>query len=113
DALLAAPSASGAHPWDILVHRFSAAWHHRNERVFLEAMFASGAPANLGGFQDDQVDALIAEALQAAVDAPAAAIEGWRSVERAVLERAPVVPLLFRAPAVPALTSARVRRALP
>jgi peptide/nickel transport system substrate-binding protein len=113
DDLLAAPAASGAPPWDILVHRLSAAWHHRNERVFLEAMFASGAPGNLGGFQDDHVDALIAGALQAAVDAPAAAIGAWQTVERAVLERAPVVPLLFRAPAVPALTSARVRRALP
>lgn len=110
DRLVADPTAAS---WDVVVHRRSAAWHYRNARVFLEAMFATGSPANLGGFSDPETDDLIRRALDAATDAPAVAAAAWHAVERRVLEEAAVVPVLFRAPALPPRTGAGVPDALP
>jgi peptide/nickel transport system substrate-binding protein len=110
DRLVADPSAAS---WDVVVHRRSAAWHYRNARVFLEAMFATGSPANLGGFSDPETDGLIRRALDAATEAPAVAAAAWHAVERRVLEQAAIVPVVFRAPTVPLRTGAGVRDALP
>jgi len=113
DELVRDPHGSAAPRWDVMWHRCCAAWHYRNGRVFLEQMFASGAPGNLGGWSDEKTDALVERALEAAVEAPAVATAAWHEVERHVLEQAVVVPLLFRPPAVPPRSSARVRDAVP
>jgi hypothetical protein len=112
EQLLDDPHAPDATPWDLLLHRHSAAWHHRNGRVFLEAIFATGAPGNVGGFSDAGVDGLIARALEAAVEPVQRALAAWRVVERAVLEHVAIVPLLFQAPAVPTRCGPRVSEAL-
>ena len=49
DRLATDPHAAAAMSWDILVSRRSAAWHHTNGRVFLQSMFGTGAPDNIGG----------------------------------------------------------------
>jgi hypothetical protein len=105
----------GARPWDLLLHGQSAPWQHRNGRVFLEALLATGSPGNVGGFSDAGVDALIERALEAAVDAPPRALGAWQAVERRALELAAIVPLAWRPRMAATRHSRRVRdvRVLP
>jgi peptide/nickel transport system substrate-binding protein len=101
--------------WDLRTGSWSAPWRYRNGRAFLQPLLRSGSPANLGGYADAEVDALIERALELAVEPPAVADAAWRAVERRALEDAAIVPLLFGAPAVPQRCSDRTRdaRAVP
>ena len=57
-------------------------------------------------------DTLIIRALEAAVESPSTAMAAWHAVEDWVLERAIIVPLMFRAPAVPLRCGPRVANPL-
>jgi peptide/nickel transport system substrate-binding protein len=99
--------------WDLTAWSWSADWLYLNARVFLQPLFETGAPGNVGRYVNPEVDGLIRRALEAAVDSAPRAAAAWRDVERRVLEDVAVVPLLFRAPPVPRKRSARVRDASP
>jgi peptide/nickel transport system substrate-binding protein len=98
--------------WDLAARSWSAPWLYRNGRAFLEALLQSDSPANLGGYSDPEVDALIDRALALAVEPPAVVDAAWRAVERRALDDAAIVPLLFGAPPVPQRRSERTRDAL-
>ena len=101
--------------WDLTTRSWSAPWLYRNGRAFLQPLLQSGSPANLGGYSDPEVDALIDRALALSVEPPAVADAAWRTVERRALDDAAIVPLLFGAPSVPQRHSERTRdaRAMP
>ena len=99
--------------WDVMARSWSADWTNLNGRVFLQSLFETGGSANDGGYSSPVVDELIRRALEAAVEQPEKANAAWRDVERRVLDEVVVVPLLFRAPAVPRRRSDRVRNAFP
>jgi peptide/nickel transport system substrate-binding protein len=97
--------------WDLATRSLSAPWPYRNGRAFLQPLLQSGSPANLGGYSDPEVDALIDRALALAVEPPAVTDAAWRAVERRALDEAAIVPLLFGAPPVPQRRSERTRDA--
>jgi peptide/nickel transport system substrate-binding protein len=109
-ALVRAPRAGER--WDLLLHRLQPAWHSGNARVFLELLLAGDSPANVGGYRDDEVERLIARALDAATDHASRANAAWHAVEDRALEQAALVPLLWRAPAL-AAGSTRVADGVP
>lgn len=98
--------------WDLAARSWSAPWLYRNGRAFLQPLLQSGSPANLGGYSDPDVDALIDRALALAVEPPAVTDAAWRAVERRALDNVAIVPLLFGAPPVPQRRSERTRDAL-
>jgi peptide/nickel transport system substrate-binding protein len=99
--------------WDLAACSWAPDWSYRNGRVFLQPLLETSGSANRGGYSDRRLDELIRQALEAAVEPPAKADAAWSAVERRALEEAAIVPLLFRAPAVPSCCSARVRGAVP
>lgn len=115
DALLGDPRRAAAGEWDVAAASWSPDWHPANGRVFLQPMFQSGDSrnsANRGGYRRPEVDRLIERAL-ATIEEPARSTAAWNLAERAVLEDAAVLPILFQRPAAPCLRSARVRGAIP
>lgn len=107
--LLADPVRAAAGEWDIALASWSPTWPQHNGRVFLQPLLQSGSPANLGGYRNPEVDALIDRALAAADGESADA--AWRKAERAALADAPIVPLLFQVPTTRELCGRRVRAA--
>lgn len=107
------PASGVPRGWDFTARSWSAAWLYRNERAFLQPLFETGASANYGGYSNPTVDELITRALEAAVEPRARVDAAWREVERRVLDDVAVVPLLFRAPAVPQRRGHTVRGAVP
>jgi peptide/nickel transport system substrate-binding protein len=97
--------------WDLAILSRWPDWCYGNGRVFLQPMFASDSPGNVGGYHSPEVDRLIEQALDA--EEPWRVTEAWQEVERLVLADAVVVPLLFQLPAVAGLRGARVRDAIP
>ncbi|GAB3974226.1 peptide ABC transporter substrate-binding protein [Actinoallomurus acanthiterrae] len=112
DDLLGDPARAPGNGWDLMTAARSPDWFWGGGRVFLQPMFQSDSPANLGGYRDPDVDALIDRALSS-IDEPTRAADAWHEVERRVLDDAAVVPILFRKPAVPRLRGPRVRNAVP
>ncbi|MFE5458770.1 ABC transporter substrate-binding protein [Nocardia sp. NPDC056564] len=107
--LLADPARAAAGEWDIALASWSPTWPQHNGRVFLQPLLQSGSPANLGGYHNPEVDALIDRALGAADGESADA--AWRKAERVALADAPIVPLLFQVPTTRELCGRRVRAA--
>jgi peptide/nickel transport system substrate-binding protein len=100
-ALLDDPEQARRGAWDLALQRWSPCWRHGNRQVFLQPLFQTSTwrgTANCGRYSNPRVDALLAEAA-GTVD-PGDADRLWRDAERAVADDCPVVPLLFRAPAV-------------
>lgn len=106
------PARGEQRGWDVVACSWSPDWLHRNARSFLQPLLETAASANHGGYSSPRVDALVARALEAAVEPRAALDAAWRAVERAALDDAAVVPLLFRAPAGSQRRAARVRGAV-
>lgn len=105
--------ADPAGDWDLTTLSWSPEWLYGNARVFLQRLFQSAASrgtGNRGGYAEPEVDRLIERALDS-ID-PRRANAVWQEVERRVLADLPVVPLLYQAPAVPALRGPRVRDAV-
>lgn len=107
--LLADPARAAAGEWDIALASWSPTWPQHNGRVFIQPLLQSGSPANLGGYRNAEVDALIDRALGAADGESADA--AWRKAERVALADAPIVPLLFQVSTTRELCGRRVRAA--
>ncbi|MEO0972346.1 MAG: hypothetical protein AAFX85_04565, partial [Pseudomonadota bacterium] len=90
-----APTAAN---WDIALSTHLPPWAGTGERVHVEAFVDDLAPAQ----------AAMTQALEAVAE-PGRASKHWREAEGVILEHAHVVPLTFRAPSGPAVTSARVQ----
>ena len=105
------PPGGSPRGWDLTARSWSADWLYRNGRSLLQPLFETGASANYGGYSNPAVDELIARALDAAVEPQARLDAAWGAVERRVLDDAAVVPLLFRAPALPPRRGPHVRGA--
>ena len=117
--LLRDPARAVAGEWDIATASWSPGWPHHNGRVFAQALFAGDGEggdttgtANYGGYHSPEVDELIEQALDADEQGePAKAL--WRAAERAALDDAAIVPILFQAPVAPEPHGAAVRDAAP
>jgi peptide/nickel transport system substrate-binding protein len=106
------PAGAVLRGWDLTTRSWSAGWLHRNGRAVLQPLFETGASANYGGYSNPAIDELIERALDAAVEPRAKLDAAWRAVEDRVLADVAIVPLLFRAPAVPQRRGENVRDAI-
>ena len=72
-------------------HIFSSGWcaDYPDPQNFLDVLFHSGSPQNLGGFADPQIDALLVEAR--AMPDPAARLAAYSHIEEQLIRQAPAV----------------------
>ncbi|HEV3001231.1 MAG TPA: ABC transporter substrate-binding protein [Solirubrobacteraceae bacterium] len=107
------PARARAGEWDLTAPSWTPDWFGNNGRAYLQPMFQSNfaaGTANYGGYENPEVDRLLAEAL-ASDDAERAA-ELLHQVDRIVMEDAAIVPIVHHEPTIPHLTSSRVRNGI-
>jgi peptide/nickel transport system substrate-binding protein len=110
--IMHSPEQAECGSWDIATPGWVPDWYGNNGRSSIVPLFdgrARGANSpNYGGYDNPEVNALIDDALHAGSEAEAARL--WHRVDRALMEDAPIVPLLCQR--YPIYRSSRVSNAL-
>ena len=107
------PARARAGAWNITAPSWTPDWFGNNGRAYLQPMFASNfaaGTANYGGYENPEVDRLLAAAL--AEDDTGRAADLLHQIDRIVMEDAAIVPIVVHEPTIPHLTSERVRNGI-